>query len=600
MLAHCPSHSVHQGYGDGDGLPNPHAFGSKEGPKRSTAPVTIYSNCTVYVGDAAAPPAEAFAVQGGRFVAVGSAAAVAAAAEGLPVTAVDLGGAYVTPGLIDAHLHLIPGGLDLAQRASAALRRADSRAAFVAAVADAVAAATPGEWILGGGWDESRWGGAAPAADWIDGVSPANPVFLTRLDAHQGLANSLALAAAGITAASPDPPGGVIARGPGPGAAPTGLLSDAAMSAVAAAIPPPTVAQRRAALEAAQAHLLAVGITSVHDMGRIAFLDGEDAAWEDLEEVYLPAANAGTLKIRVQAFVALSTWRRAAERARHVGRVHPGGRLSWGGVKEFYDGSLGSRTALMHEAYADGPVGGAGTRTVDPAAFAAAAAAADAAGLQLAVHAIGDAAVDDVLAVYAAIERQARKTGQRTAKQQSQRGPHRIEHAQHISGPAAVAQMAALGVAVTPNPLHLVADAGILEPRLGAARVAAGAYAFRALCGGGGAAACGFASDWPVVPVDPVGTLRAAAAGGRAQSVAPAAALAAQTAGAAAVGGQEREVGAIAPGLRADFVVFDGDVLDTDAAPAAVVSTWIDGRCEHGCGSGGKPPGNGSGDREEL
>ena len=274
------------------------------------------------------------------------------------------------------------------------------------------------------------------------------------------------------------------------------------MQLVTSRVPKPPAVERRAALLAAQAHALARGVTAVHDMGQVAFQAGENAAWEDLEEVYTPAAADGSLKLRLRAFVPLSTWRRMAERVRHLGTAHPGGRLAWGGVKEFYDGSLGSRTALMLDPYADDP-GNSGTLTVDPETFRAALQGADAAGLQLAVHAIGDSAVEEVLQAYESLA-----NGTNIEEARAKR--HRIEHVQHLSGAHVAERMAAIGVVATPNPLHLVADANILTARLGRERER-WAYAFSTLHKAGVRSA--LATDWPVVELDPVGTLRAAVGG---------------------------------------------------------------------------------------
>jgi hypothetical protein len=264
----------------------------------------VYINCSVWTGDPNNPRAQTFAVQGGRIAAVGSVAGPAA--RSLWGAAIqDLQGAFVIPGLIDPHVHVIHGGMSLSQLD---LGAASSKAAFVAAVAAAAARLPPGAWLLGGNWDESRWGGEPPVAAWIDAATAHLHVFLTRLDSHQALANSRALALAGVTAATPDPPGGVIARSPGADGRPTGLLADAAMRLVRLHVPPASAAQRRAALLAAQAHALKRGITGWHDMGRVAFQEGEEAAWDDLEGVYVPAADDGALRVRLYAFVPLSTW----------------------------------------------------------------------------------------------------------------------------------------------------------------------------------------------------------------------------------------------------------------------------------------------------
>ena len=186
-----------------------------------------------------------------------------------------------------------------------------------------------------------------------------------------------------------------------------------------------------------------------------------------------------------------------AERVAHLGRAHPGGRLWWGSMKEFADGSLGSRTALFHEPYADAPAT-AGTRTIELERLRQLVAAADGAGLQVAVHAIGDRAVDEVLGVYAALRANHSGGGGGAPRR------HRIEHAQHLSAPHVAAGLAAAGVVVTPNPLHLLADEPVLEARLGPARSGAGrTYAFRTLLAAGVTMACG--SDWPVVPLDALG-----------------------------------------------------------------------------------------------
>ncbi|EFN53779.1 hypothetical protein CHLNCDRAFT_136426 [Chlorella variabilis] len=209
-------------------LPSPHGDRLPGlGPTGSPPTLVLYANARVWTGEAAAPHAQAFAVDSatGRFAYVGSRDGAPAAAQ-----EVDLRGAHVIPGLIDSHLHLIPGGLSLSRLD---LSPAASKQQFIAAVAAASTRVPSGGWLLGGGWDESRWGGELPSATWIDQMTPTTPTWLVRHDAHMGLANSAALRLAGIGRDTPDPPGGAILRQGGPDGQPTGLLTDAAMQLLA-------------------------------------------------------------------------------------------------------------------------------------------------------------------------------------------------------------------------------------------------------------------------------------------------------------------------------------------------------------------------------
>ena len=241
--------------------------GSGFGSPADLRPCTVFTNASV-VWTAQGPDhrVAAFAVGAdGRFLAAGSdeECLLAAAGGGGRVAVVDLRGAAVVPGLVDAHVHLIPGGLSL--------RRLDlsgvaSKQAFVEAVSSSAAAVEPGAWLLGAGWDEGRWGGEPPSAAWVDAATPRTPVWLLRADAHSGLANSEALRLAGVGPGTPDPRGGSIARGAG--GRPTGLLVDAAMQLVARAAPPASLEERRRAFQLGVRHALSRGITQLHDMGR--------------------------------------------------------------------------------------------------------------------------------------------------------------------------------------------------------------------------------------------------------------------------------------------------------------------------------------------
>jgi predicted amidohydrolase YtcJ len=239
-------------------------------------------------------------------------------------------------GLIDNHTHFIEGGFELA---GVQLRDAATPAEFIRRIAEH-ATRMPDAWMTGGTWDHETWGGELPRRDWIDSVTPATPVFVSRLDGHMALANSRALELAGVTRATADPPGGTIVRGPD--GEPTGILKDEAMTLVSRVLPGRSEPELDRALDAAARHAVARGVTHITDMG----------SWEGLE-TYRRAARAGRLPLRVYAAVPIATWRRMAE---YVGRNGRGDRrLAWGAVKGFVDGSLGSTTAWFYAPYDDAP-----------------------------------------------------------------------------------------------------------------------------------------------------------------------------------------------------------------------------------------------------
>jgi predicted amidohydrolase YtcJ len=250
------------------------------------------------------------------------------------------GAGLVAPGFMDSHTHLVDGGFQLA---SLDLRPATSPADFVARTRAYLSERRPGEWIVGGEWDHERWPGAPlPRREWIDSVTPDNPVLLFRLDGHMALANSAALRAAGIGRGTRDIPGGVIVRDPRSGE-PTGILKDAAMEPVERVIPPPTAQQRDAALRRALEYAASKGVTAVCHVS---------VPWPDLG-TYLRARGAGTLTTRVALYFPLETWRLVADTVARIGR---GDDLVWiGGVKGYMDGSLGSTTALFYQPYVDDP-----------------------------------------------------------------------------------------------------------------------------------------------------------------------------------------------------------------------------------------------------
>ncbi len=515
------------------------------GTALAQAPDAVYTNARIWTGNPAQPWAEALAVGGEAVLDVGPAARVEALA-GAATRRVDLAGRLVVPGFIDNHTHFLAGGFQLA---SVDLRDADTPEAFARRLGAFAATLPEGRWITGGDWDHERWGGALPRRDWIDSLTAGHPVFVSRLDGHMALANSAALERAGVTAATPDPDGGAIVRDPATGE-PTGVLKDEAMALVRRVLPDPPEAELDEALERAMAHALAHGVTQVHDMGSLG-------GWTDLA-VYRRAREAGRLRLRLYAFVPLGTWPRLADYVRENGRGD--GWLRWGGLKGFVDGSLGSTTAWFYAPYDDAPET-AGLLVTDTTALRQYILQADAAGLHLAVHAIGDRANDWLL--------------ERYAEAVARNGPRdrrfRIEHAQHLA-PAAIERFARQGVLPSMQPYHAIDDGRWAEKRIGPVRIQT-TYAFRALLDAG--ARLSFGSDWTVAPISPLEgiyaavtrrTLDGANPGGWVpqQKIGVEEALRAYTAANAYAGFQEARLGTLEPGKWADFVVLSGNLFALD------------------------------------
>ena len=526
-----------------------------------TAASLAVVNARVWTGDPARPWADALVVDGERLAHVGS-SADARKRVGSSTRVVDARGMMVTPGFIDAHVHFLQGGLALA---SVQLRDADTPAEFSRRIAERAARTPRGRWITHGDWDHERWGGALPRRDWIDAATPDHPVWVNRHDSHMSLANGAALRAAGITRHTADVAGGTIVRDAG--GEPTGLFKDNARALVDRVVPEPSDAEHDAALDAAMGYVAANGVTAVHHMG----------TWEDLA-VFERGHAARRLRTRIYAAVPLATWPRLRDRLAASGRGDSWLRI--GALKGFVDGSLGSHTAAMLEPYTDAPHD-RGLFVTSPEDLAAWCGAADAAGLHLIVHAIGDHAVRVQLDVF---ERIAREHGMRDRR-------FRIEHAQHTA-PSDQPRFASLGIVASMQPYHAIDDGRWAERVIGTDR-AGYTYPIRSLLDAGARVA--FGSDWPVAPATPLEgiyaavtrrTLDGAHPGGwhPEQRVAVDEALRAYTSVAAFAGFAERETGTLTRGKLADFVMIDRDI--TRAAPeslvgARVMMTVVGGRILH-------------------
>jgi len=504
----------------------------------------------------------------GRIAAVGNGTAPVGATN---VT--DLMGAVVVPGMIDAHLHVVMGGLSLSALNLGPARSLHDLTRRLEVYRES-RPVSESEWLVGFGWDEVRWGGGLPGRDLLDSSVDTSPVVLYRADGHLAACNSRALELAGITAETEDPPGGRIVRDPAGRA--TGILKDGAIQLVRRLIERPSVHERRAAVKRAGLYALERGVTFVVDMGEPALNVDDTAAWDDLTEVFIPMADAGELPIRVHTHVPLALWRRLDFLLDDRGREHAGGRLSWGSLKEFADGSLGSHTALMYEPYAD-KADTRGLRNADPDIMRKAATEAHSRGLQVSVHAIGDRAVDEVQEMFRAVA--AASPGKKEFR-------HRIEHVQHIAGTSTAEALASTGTFAVVNPLHLLEDAAMLRERLGPVRSGAGrSFALSTLLKAGVPVA--FGSDWPFVGhVDPLGTIRAAAERIPSRGSTPfvpeervsrEAAMEATQWGGALAGLREHDLGRLARGFRGDFAVLDRSPLESREGDPRVLATYVDG-----------------------
>ncbi len=495
---------------------------------------------SVWTGMPGAPRTDAIGIVGDRIVALGGQAVRSAITSRTRV--IELDGAFAMPAFIDNHTHFLKGSLALMQPE---LLSATSRAEFAARIG-AAARAQPGIWITGQSWDEQRMGGELPTREWIDAVTPDTPVAVPRTDLHSFLANSVALRLAGVTRDTPDPEGGVIVRDAN--GEPTGVLKDNAKALVSRVIPPPSPAQEEAALRAGIALGLSRGIAQCH----IPEID-----WR-CHEALRRSSVASELGMRFYSMVPLQDWQKIVATIVEEGRGDQW--VRWGGVKGLADGSLGARTALFHEAYAD-QAGWHGVRVIPLDELHELVGGADKAGLQVAVHAIGDLANDDVLDVF---QRVMALNGKRDRR-------FRIEHAQHVR-PAAIPRFAQEGVIASVQPYHAIDDGRWAVKRIGEKRLN-GTYAFRSLIESG--AHVTFGSDWPVAPLDPIQGIHGAVTretidGANPhgwlpdQKVTVAQALTAYTVENAYAGFQEREVGRLAPGYLADITVMDRDLTRID------------------------------------
>jgi predicted amidohydrolase YtcJ len=522
--------------------------------------------------------AEAIAVRDGRVAAVGRSVDILKL-KGSATEVIDLGGHFVMPGFNDAHMHLANAGF---RRLTVELGGVKSLTEFRERIRDRVQTAGPGEWIIGGGWDQTLWPVQELPSRWdIDEVTTDHPVFLQRVDGHIAVANTRALQLASITVASKDPEGGKIDHD-ATGQA-TGILRETARDAVTAVLPKPTHDRRRQAIETALQDLAQWGVTSAQDNS-----DAGDAqlSWDDfriLEEI----ERGGKLTARISEWMPfsddLSTLQ--AHRAAHP---QSDSLLHTGMLKGFMDGSLGSRTAALLEPYADNPANTGLPQYQQDKLNQMTKERVDA-GFQIGFHAIGDKGVQMALDAYAAATGNDRVgTGLRPVQAEpSSAVPSRtsvpdlrlrIEHAQ-VTTPQLVTRFKQLKIIASMQPNHLLTDMNWAEARLGPKR-AAHSYAWAEFLKKGVTLA--FGTDYPVEPVTPFRGLYAAVTrkseDGKKeyypeQKLTMEQAIAAYTTGSAFAQFAEKEKGTLAPGMLADLVVLDRDI--TSVPPEKILTTKV-------------------------
>lgn len=498
----------------------------------------IVENARAYTLDQTQPLVKSFAVRNGKFVAVGDRAIQMA---GPSTQRIDMKGATVVPGLIDAHAHMSGLGALLESRD---LRHVASIEAVAAIVKEEASKRGPDEWVVLRNWDQTNWGGRFPSARDLDEASLGRPVYLTRVDGHAGWANSRALELAGVTKSTPDMAGGKIVRDAEGNA--TGILVDRAMGLVGAKIPRAGYAQVKRQLELAARQCARLGLTGVHDAGVGA----------DVIRAYKELIAEGKLPVRIYAMIGGdgALWREYLKKGPELGEF-----LTVRAIKLMGDGALGSRGAALWQPYTDDKQN-TGLLVTPKEVIERVSREAAVNGFQVATHAIGDRANRIVLDAYSAA------LGGRNDKR------FRVEHAQIVSLPD-FKTFADYSIIASVQSTHATSDMRWAETRLGPDRIA-GAYAWRRFLDLGVKVANG--SDFPVEEPDPLLGLYAALTRSDAKGMPPGGwmpdqkmtrreALESFTLGAAYAAFEENLKGSIQVGKLADFVVFDRDIMEVGA-----------------------------------
>ncbi len=529
--------------------------------------------------DPARPRIEAVAVAGGVIRAVGTSAEIL----GLKRTStqlIDLQGRLALPGLTDSHFHFYDWALG---RRRLELADVVSITDLVGRVSRAAKRLSRDRWVLGQGWNELGWPERRmPSRDDLDRAAPDHPVMLMRSDLHLAVVNSAALKAAGIDVATPDPPQGIISRDES--GRPDGILRDLAVNLVKERIPAPAMAETLEAMEAAMGVLHRLGITGVHDLRLMGGLEGACAlrAWQILD-------RSGRLQLRCWVMLPGERLEEAIVLGLRTGLG--GDRLRIGHLKYFADGAMGARTAWLNDPYLDA---GCGLPLTPARELADGIRRAEAHGLAVAVHAIGDRANHELINIFEALHRKHDGQGALAVDAAGVAVPHRIEHLQMIR-PEDVVRLGRLKVVASVQPPHVLDDMTMIDGCLGDR--GRWTYPFRSLLWAGTRVI--FGSDCPVADPDPWYGIRAAVTRSRQDGTPPGGwypeqrisvdqAVRCYTSAPHQACGRGQQVGTITVGKRADIAVFEhnvytADLLELKENPS--VLTIFDGRVVHARGA---------------
>jgi len=516
----------------------------------------IVTNATIWTGNTTQPWAKAMAVRNDIILAVGSQEEILKYA-GDSTKVLNFKDKFVVPGFIDSHVHFLTGGFNLS---SVQLRDANTKEEFIRRIAEYAKTVKPGTWILGGDWDHTLWGGTLPDKEWIDQFTPDHPVFITRLDGHMSLANSLAMKLAGINEEIKDIDGGTIVRNSSGKL--TGIFKENAAALIENKIPSPSSEQTDKALISAMNFVASKGVTSVHHMC------GDMDALER-------ARDNHTLITRIYAITPIWNWKGLKEKIQKNGNGDKW--LKIGGLKGFVDGSLGSHTAAMLAPFNDSPKD-SGFFVNSKDSLYKWTLKGDKEGLQVMIHAIGDRAIRYLLGMYDSV---AKVNGPRDRR-------FRIEHAQHIA-PDDIARFSHLKVIPSMQPYHLIDDGRWAEKFIGPERMKT-TYAFKSLVESG--ATLAFGSDWFVAPPTPLEGIYAAVTRRTLddknpdgwvpeQKITVEQALTAYTINGAYASFDEKIKGTLESGKLADFVVINANLTKIDPVKirdAKILQTWVGGK----------------------